>query len=177
MFTQLVIMELFEKFKKTAEAAGAVVEIISAEKNELTQALNNAIGSAENVVYAPPVDLPAHIFDEFLKSGKVNAAPSEKELETADVGISDAFAAVARTGSICLSLDHNSGTVVSLLPKKHIAVLSLSSIVARPRDVFELQAAKERDFVFISGPSATADMGELVRGAHGPAYLHIILLK
>ncbi len=170
-------MELFEKFKKMAEATGAVVEVIKTDKKKLADVINKAVGSAENIVYAAPVDLDAGLFDDFLSGREVNTAPTEKDLETADVGITDAFAAVARTGSICLSLNNNSGTVVSLLPKKHIAVLSYDSIVARPRDVFELPVAAERDFVFISGPSATADMGELVRGAHGPAYLHIILLK
>ena len=34
-----------------------------------------------------------------------------------------------------------------------------------------------RSFVFITGPSATADMGPLVRGVHGPHRLHIIVLR
>ena len=34
-----------------------------------------------------------------------------------------------------------------------------------------------RDLVFITGPSATADMGPLVRGVHGPHRLHILLLE
>ena len=31
--------------------------------------------------------------------------------------------------------------------------------------------------VFVTGPSATADMGPLVRGVHGPHKLHIIVLR
>jgi L-lactate dehydrogenase complex protein LldG len=34
-----------------------------------------------------------------------------------------------------------------------------------------------RDFVFITGPSATADMGPLVRGVHGPHRLHVIVVR
>ena len=34
----------------------------------------------------------------------------------------------------------------------------------------------KRSFTFITGPSATADMGPLVRGVHGPGKLHIIVL-
>ena len=170
-------MELYKKFKKTAEDTGAVVEVIESDKMTLAKAINDAIGDAVKIVFANPVDLDSGLFSTFLLQRDVNTNPLEKDLETAEVGITDAFCAVARTGSICLSLNNNAGAVVSLLPKKHIAVLSLDSIVARPRDVFELPAAIERDFVFISGPSATADMGELVRGAHGPAFLHIILLK
>ncbi len=169
-------MELYKKFRKTAEATGAVVELIEADEKALAKAINKAIGDAERVVYSDPVDLSPKLFRAFLSQKDVITNPHEKDLEAAEVGITDAFCAVARTGSICLSLDNNAGAVISLLSKKHIAVLSLDSIVSRPRDVFELSAAIERDFVFISGPSATADMGELVRGAHGPGYLHIILL-
>jgi len=31
--------------------------------------------------------------------------------------------------------------------------------------------------VFVTGPSATADMGPLVRGVHGPHKLHILVLR
>jgi L-lactate dehydrogenase complex protein LldG len=34
-----------------------------------------------------------------------------------------------------------------------------------------------RDFVFITGPSATADMGPLVRGVHGPHRQHVIVVR
>ncbi len=60
-------------------------------------------------------------------------------------------------------------------------MLESNRIAARPRDIFEQyilkQPMEKRGWVYISGPSATADMGELVRGAHGPAKLYIILLE
>jgi len=69
---------------------------------------------------------------------------------------------------------------VGLFTRRHIAVLAAASIVARPRDVFDNPRVKklsaDSDFVFITGPSATADMGSLVRGVHGPGSLHIIIL-
>ncbi|TKX83368.1 hypothetical protein EXE43_24625, partial [Halorubrum sp. SS5] len=33
------------------------------------------------------------------------------------------------------------------------------------------------DVVFATGPSATADMGGLVHGAHGPKEVHVVLLR
>jgi len=33
------------------------------------------------------------------------------------------------------------------------------------------------DVILATGPSATADMGGLVRGAHGPKEVHVVLLS
>jgi len=63
----------------------------------------------------------------------------------------------------------------------HIALLPAEKIVERPRDLFHQDCLDgdglRLDFVFITGPSATADMGPLVRGVHGPHRLHIIILE
>ena len=54
-------------------------------------------------------------------------------------------------------------------------------IVARPRDLFDPDCLKgeglKRNLVFITGPSATADMGPLVHGVHGPHRLLVLLLE
>jgi L-lactate dehydrogenase complex protein LldG len=66
----------------------------------------------------------------------------------------------------------------SLLAPLHVALLRAENIVARPRDLFAAGAVGlAQDFVFITGPSATADMGPLVRGVHGPHRLHVIILE
>jgi L-lactate dehydrogenase complex protein LldG len=97
------------------------------------------------------------------------------------VGITEAFAAVARTGTICVTVDAGLTGYVSLLVRHHIAVLAAENIVERPGDLFRADRLGGRglreNFVFITGPSATADMGPLVRGVHGPHHLHIIVLE
>jgi len=69
---------------------------------------------------------------------------------------------------------------MSLLAPYQIAVLAAENLVPSPRDLFSPQYLEgkglTRDFVFVTGPSATADMGPLVRGVHGPHKLHIVLL-
>jgi len=71
--------------------------------------------------------------------------------------------------------------MASLLAPLHIAVVAAETIVPQPRDLFreDVLGGKGliRNFVFITGPSATADMGPLVRGVHGPHRLRIIVLK
>jgi len=63
----------------------------------------------------------------------------------------------------------------------HIAVMSAEKITERPGDLFNPNfldgKGLQRNFVFVTGPSATADTGPLVRGVHGPHRLHIIILE
>jgi L-lactate dehydrogenase complex protein LldG len=37
-------------------------------------------------------------------------------------------------------------------------------------------AAGATDAVLVTGPSATADMGALVQGVHGPAEMHVVIV-
>jgi L-lactate dehydrogenase complex protein LldG len=71
--------------------------------------------------------------------------------------------------------------LTSLLMPLHIVLLPATRIVARPRDLFDPAVLNgeglRRNLVFITGPSATADMGPLVRGVHGPHRLQILLLE
>lgn len=130
---------------------------------------------------AEPDDLPPELWAPLRDLEKVIDHPTDDQLRSTMVGITDAFAGVARTGSVCVAMTGNLGGAVSLFPRSHVAVLDARYIVSRPGDVFTAgqleNKGMERDFVFITGPSVTADMGELVRGVHGPDHLHIIILE
>jgi L-lactate dehydrogenase complex protein LldG len=143
--------------------------------------LTRITSSAKGVVLAEPDDLQPEFFEPFKSNPGVIFRPGESDMAAAEFGISDAFAAVADTGSVCVSMTKGLGGSVSLFARKHIAVVELGSMVARPRDLLEnallRQKVLSRNFVFISGPSATADMGPLVRGVHGPGELHVVILK
>lgn len=68
----------------------------------------------------------------------------------------------------------------SLVPSIHIALIRGEQLVANLKEAYALieELAPQESFVFISGPSKTADIeAHLVHGAHGPRELHIILLK
>jgi len=172
---------LIKQFVFAAERAGATVACVRRSPKEICAALTAAIGDVAPVVFAKPGDLKEELFDEFIKSVHPIIEPNDHQLEASGVGITDAFAGVARTGSVCVSITPNLSGTVSLFCRKHIAVVDSVTIVARPRDVFSTvglrQKALSRDFIFISGPSATADMGPLVRGVHGPGKLHVIILE
>ncbi|MGH9703023.1 MAG: LUD domain-containing protein [Candidatus Acidiferrales bacterium] len=173
--------ELLSTFEAAAIAAAATVERCSRTPKALRAALEHVIAPGDAVVLAAPTSLPTDLLSQFQESRHVNANPSSNDLASANAGISEAFAAVARTGSICVSLGDGLAGQASLLPTLHIALLPAEKIVERPRDLFRQDCLDgdglRLDFVFITGPSATADMGPLVRGVHGPHRLHIIILE
>ena len=101
------------------------------------------------------------------------------------VGITGVSAALAGTGSLVVSSGEGRPRTASLLPDIHIAILTPDQIVSD----FEtwVQSQKGENFpaftqssntVIISGPSKTADIAqELIKGAHGPRVIHIIILS
>lgn len=170
-----------ETFEASAKAAVATVDIVERTPVALRDAIWRAAGGADRLLFAPPQDLPAELFGEFARDPRVRAEPSTEEMVNSPAGVTEAFAGVARTGSVCVDVGYQQTGMASLLAPLHIAVLAAETIVPQPRDLFreDVLGGKglTRSFVFITGPSATADMGPLVRGVHGPHRLHIIVLR
>jgi len=178
-----------DAFELAARAAAATVERIPRapgpsglidQSEELARAVARLAPQPSRIAVAPPADLPSELFAACQRLPGVFTGRGKSELAAADVGITDAFAGVARTGSICIALDPDHTGFISLLARLHIAVLAAEDIVEAPRDLFRHDRigtkGLNRNFVFVTGPSATADMGPLVRGVHGPHQLHIIVL-
>ncbi len=172
--------KLISQFVETARKAGATTEEIGSSEEALCNSLLEIAGESKKVLMSEPKFVPGNLFNKIKERINIVTKPDTDELATTEVGITDAFAGVARTGSVCITINPGLDSYISLLPRKHIVILESKNIVARPRDIFENYILKNRveetGWIFISGPSATADMGELVRGVHGPDKLHIILL-
>jgi len=172
---------MIEQFAASAAAAVATIELIDRTPVALRDAILRATGDADRILFAPPQDLPAELFAEFARDPRVRSDPTAEELVNSPAGVTEAFAGVARTGSVCVDVAYQRTGMASLLAPLHIVVVAAETIVPRPRDLFrdDLLDGKglARSFVFITGPSATADMGPLVRGVHGPHRLHIIVLR
>ena len=101
------------------------------------------------------------------------------------VGITGVESALSATGSLVLSSGEGRYRTASLLPDRHIAVLTRDQIMP---DFETWQGAQQElgypaftessNTVIVSGPSKTADIAqELIKGAHGPREVHIIILK
>lgn len=110
----------------------------------------------------------------------VTIGSSAKELSDAQTGITPVEFGIAEYGSIVLNSSSDGNEQVSLFPEKHVAVLAVTEIVPDMGAAFSrLGSAIRTDrgsAVIATGPSATADMGSLVYGVHGPESVHVVLV-
>ncbi len=111
---------------------------------------------------------------------RVETEPTTAELRAAHTGVTDASLGVAEYGSVAIEADATGTEPISLFVDRHVVVLRESDLVPDMPDAFAWLGPRSRDdgvdVVFATGPSATADMGGLVHGAHGPKEVHVVLL-
>lgn len=176
---QSVSMSLVEVFETSATAAAATVERVARDPEQIAAAVAR-IAPAGPLAVSEPLYLPSNLFAACRRLPGAFDARTRKAMDDCVAGVTDAFAGVAHSGSICVCIDHDYTGFVSLLSRFHIAVLAAENIVQRPSDLFRPDRLNgdglRRNFVFITGPSATADMGPLVRGVHGPHRLHVMVV-
>jgi L-lactate dehydrogenase complex protein LldG len=168
-------------FEANAKEAAADVLRVGNSLERVRLAVQQAAAGARSIVLGANEFLPGSIFDSLRKIPAVIPEPTDEQLSTAQVGVSSAFAGVASSGSVCIAMGPPLAAAASLLMPLHIVILAASRIVERPRDVLDAShlggEGLSRNLVFVTGPSATADMGPLVRGVHGPHRLQILLLS
>lgn len=119
-------------------------------------------------------------------STQAEAGTFREECFAADAGITGADFALAETGSLVLTSLTEGCQLASLAPPVHIALYRRSQIRASLDEVLQnLPVSRDpgrpssaRSVVFVSGPSRTADIEQvLVRGVHGPREVHAILVE
>ena len=97
---------------------------------------------------------------------------------TADLGVTSAVAGVAVTGSVVVSSTAAGSRVGSLLPPTHLCVLPVDRLVAMPADVLRPMTDPPANLVFITGPSRSGDIEQILTlGVHGPVELHIAISR
>jgi L-lactate dehydrogenase complex protein LldG len=103
----------------------------------------------------------------------IERLPLERAGE-ADLGVTGAVAACARTGTVVLAASADEPRMASLLPRVHLAVVARETLVEAPGDVLRdlprlFPGGLPSAFALATGPSRSADIdGELVYGVHGP---------
>jgi L-lactate dehydrogenase complex protein LldG len=120
-------------------------------------------------------------FEGLALPESVTLDPSPRELDEAVTGVTAASFAVAEYGSLILPSTADGSEIVSVFCDHHVAVLAESDLVLDIPTAFarlsgEVGEARASAIV-ATGPSATADMGELVRGAHGPKTVDVLLVE
>ena len=120
-----------------------------------------------------------------ITQGRGIGASSEKfsnqDLFKLEVGITQAQAGIAETGTLVLDSSVERNRLVSLVPPVHIAILDASRIYMTLGETLSaLQSGAEVSpaITFITGPSRTADIElTLAIGVHGPQELYVIVRK
>jgi L-lactate dehydrogenase complex protein LldG len=111
----------------------------------------------------------------------------EREFGPAQPGdqasLSRAAVAAAETGTLFLVSGADNPTTLNFLPEAHTVLIAASDIVGSYEEAFDrLRAIHGEGYLprtvnLISGPSRTADIEQtIVRGAHGPSRLHVLIL-
>jgi len=105
------------------------------------------------------------------------AAPSDR------ASLSCARAGAAETGTLFLVSGADNPTTLAFLPPTHTILITAADIVGSYEDAWDRLRATwgpgplPRTVNLISGPSRTADIEQtIVRGAHGPKRLHVVIL-
>jgi L-lactate utilization protein LutC len=173
--------DLVTQFEENATAALAEVWHCACTPIAVRLAVEQIVELERGIVLSDTEFLPPQIMMGLRGLASVLPKPTDEQLTKADVGITEAFAGVASSGSVCVTLGRPLVGASSLLMPIHIVLLLVERIVKRPRDLFDPECLDGtgawRNLVFITGPSATADMGLLVYGVHGPRNLHVLLLE
>jgi L-lactate dehydrogenase complex protein LldG len=97
--------------------------------------------------------------------------------------LSRAVAAAAETGTLFLLSGRDNPTTLNFLPEAHTVLIAASDIVGSYEEAWDRirailgEGTLPRSVNLISGPSRTADIEQtIVRGAHGPRRLHVLIL-
>jgi L-lactate dehydrogenase complex protein LldG len=133
----------------------------------------------EGIVDNPVVGTPLP-FDGVSLPGWVDDEPSPRTLEAATTGVTAASFGIVDYGSVVLPSTEDGAEQVSLFPDLHVAVLREADLVPDMPTAIDRLGPTLRDggsAILATGPSATADMGSLVKGAHGPKAVHVVLLE
>ncbi|HKJ67379.1 MAG TPA: LUD domain-containing protein, partial [bacterium] len=125
--------QLLTQFSAAVTRAHATVQRIPASGEAVARAVFRRIAKTSSVVMAIPRLLPTEIFTPLIESEAIIKNPTDQQLRDAQIGITEAFAGVARTGSVCVSENSNLSGVVSSFAGEHICLLEANYIVRRPR--------------------------------------------
>jgi len=128
-----------------------------------------------------PLEQPFDDLDLSLDDASIDVDPTPAALREATTGVTPAQLGVADYGSLALTLTDRGSELVSLFVERHVAVVRAADVVADMDAAVDELHERFNDeggsAILATGPSATADMGALVKGAHGPKDVHVIVVE
>jgi len=162
--------EAYDQFAATAAEYG--VELTRVPADEATEAI-------ADLTEDPAVGTPLPWDGVGLPEG-VSTDPTPAALDGAVTGVTGATLAVADYGSVFLPGTPAGAEPVSLFVDRHVFVLRERDVVPDMPAAFDRLGDRFREErasgILATGPSATADMGALVQGAHGPKAVYGVVV-
>jgi len=176
---------LTELFAKVLAATGGSVERLQEPRPIAAHIARTAQGQGVREVLYEPTELVGKLGLKLLLAAHgVDLVPVDKAGDKARhirMSLTGAELGIAETGTLLLGGRPGGWGLASVLPWVHVVLLPAKAIVADLPAAFEYFVARlqqgDRDWVWITGPSRTADIGHtLVLGAHGPNALHVVVV-
>ena len=173
--------ERVEQFVTEAEKLGCSVYRVN--QHDALEQMMELIGADKSVLSWAEDQLPFKgLHDTLAGLGVAVGSYDDSELR---VGITGAGAALAATGSLVVDSGAGRYRTTSLLPDVHIALLRPEQILPDFESWQQAQRAQgypaftqSSNTTIVTGPSKTADIAqELIKGAHGPREVHIMILS
>ena len=163
--------DTYETFATTVGEYG--VELHRVPETEVTETIADRLEG-------PAVGAPLPWEGIALPDG-VTTDPTPAELDAAVTGVTAAALGVADYGSVLLRATPDGAEPASLFPDLHVFVLREADLVPDMQTAFERIGdrfgADRESAILATGPSATADMGALVEGAHGPKSVEGVVIE
>ncbi|QSG14834.1 LUD domain-containing protein [Halapricum desulfuricans] len=129
----------------------------------------------EPIVGAP---LP---FEGISLPNAITRADDPESVKAAASGVTAGTLGIADYGSVLIESTPPEAELVSLYADTHVAVVRESDIVDSMTAALESLGPRLREgrgnAIVATGPSATADMGALVEGVHGPGDVHVVIVE
>jgi L-lactate dehydrogenase complex protein LldG len=176
---------LVEAFRNSLEAVDGHCIVVQNEQ-AVIQALTETITRLQQTKLlarrialsdSPEVERLVRLTD--LEVEELAIAPSASEVFHFDVGISQAQAGIAETGTLLLDSARERHRLVSLVPPVHIAIINASQIVGTLGEALAMLRSEKMVspiVTLVTGPSRTADIElTLAIGVHGPQELFVII--
>lgn len=164
-------------FRRMAEKAGALTSQIDSEK-DIPMAVAACLAGHVlplSLVAAPALEPLA--WKDAAQLSVTFGVPSPADR----VGVALAAYGVAESGTVVMESGSATPNTLNFLPDIHIVILHRDNLVGVFEEVWNRRRTSSRPMprtlTMITGPSRTGDIDlTLVRGAHGPRVLHILIV-
>lgn len=120
-------------------------------------------------------------FEDCSLPASIPVAEGPADVTDAATGVTAATMGIADYGSVVIESQPPETELVSLYADTHVAVVRAADLVDSVTEALADLGPRLREgrsnAILATGASATADMGALVQGVHGPGEVHVVIVE